>query len=94
MLQQFFKINFLPQSCSEGSPSGDAIEAMGRQAVMLARGVDYHCAGTVEMMVDKDRYAAPRPQPPHRNRGSPHVYGQPLTENWIVQNAISLFFIV
>jgi len=30
-------------------------EAMGRQAVMLARGVDYHCAGTVEMMVDKDR---------------------------------------
>lgn len=29
--------------------------AMGEQAVMLARGVEYHTAGTVEMMVDKNR---------------------------------------
>eukprot|EP00668_Euglena_longa_P014256 GGOE01018235.1.p1 GENE.GGOE01018235.1~~GGOE01018235.1.p1 ORF type:complete len:762 (+),score=229.44 GGOE01018235.1:196-2286(+) len=30
-------------------------ESMGKQAAMLARGVEYHTAGTVEMMVDKDR---------------------------------------
>lgn len=58
LFPQKFPISVPNGDSHSNSPSGDAIEAMGRQAVMLARGVDYHCAGTVEMMVDKDRFAA------------------------------------
>lgn len=47
------------QKVIEEAPStflDDAVRrAMGEQSVMLAKGVDYHTAGTVEMMVDANR---------------------------------------
>lgn len=47
------------QKVVEEAPSGFIDEktwrAMGEQAVQLARAVDYRSAGTVEMMVDKDK---------------------------------------